>query len=178
MASLSSSSSTVVPYGKTTIDWSAFLAYEPPKVGESLTTLDLKTVANILDDASTANAVNRLKALVDGVRRRAAGPPIPKGVHVFYVPEFDRGIRHRVVTVAYVYDQATSTAYFGACIYCYDGYSTFSRRTHRYTALYRLMKKPKSGVFKMPASPLPTDWRDLETRIRASLKEPKSKSAE
>jgi len=72
----------------------------------------------------------------------------PQGVRLFYRHEKNKmtGMA-RIVVVAYVHDKVKNQVHFQHCIWNQDRNPKavpFSRLTHRYTALVRLMNKPLS----------------------------------
>jgi len=77
----------------------------------------------------------------------------PKGVQVFYKKYHEKlGGRIQLVkvrVVACIHDRSEDTFYFQTCVYHRKNDSVpFSKKTHRYTALGRLMKKPM--IMKIP----------------------------
>jgi len=78
-------------------------------------------------------------------RLKSAVPP--KGVQIFYRQHYSKHQLDTVRVVAYVHDKSQNTFYYQTCVYHRDQVPSansvsFSKKTHRYKAMERLMCKP------------------------------------
>jgi hypothetical protein len=113
------------------------------------------------------------------------GKGIPPGINVGYYYEIckkdPKNWRPRIITIAYIYDEKKEITYYATCIFNdtaprgKHSSPSFSRATHRFTAVHRLLHHPKELRIELKYAKalrsVKLDHNRIQAMIRAHMRQ-------